>query len=250
MEMLKQTNLFLLIASAIIPVLIVFIWCVVDLFNKKWLRLIWVKLVLWIIVLSIATLLTPWIFSGIGVKFSKDKVMCESMFKLALKTSILPSTKSRMYLYLAHLYYYDHRGQDAIDMFEKSYKYKQNDVAVENLCSLYTIKGQRSYAIAACIVSEHFEAAAINSILKNDYEMAYTSISSLIKTATAPSCLAYAIRGQVYRATGDMESFEADFAKANEICENAPSIKKIYDNELYFHEHYNQLRKDYNFGDN
>lgn len=247
--MLKQSNLFLLILGAILPVLIVFIWSVVDLFNRKWKRLIWVKIIAFLLSVAVTVFFTPWIFSGIGVKFSKDKVMCESMFKLALKTSILPSTKSRMYLYLAHLYYYDHRGQDAIDMFEKSYKYKQNDVAVENLCSLYTIKGQRSYAIAACIVSEHFEAAAINSILSNDYEMAYTSISSLIKTATSPSCLAYAIRGQVYRATGDNEAFEADFAKANEICSNSPSIKKIYDNEMYFHDHYSQLKKEYNFVD-
>ena len=241
------TNLILLICGVTLPLLVGFIWFIVDVFKKKWLRLIWVKLSILILSLGLSVFMIPWIFSNIAVTFAQDKVMCEAMFKIALNTSILKSTKSRMYLYLAHLYYYDHRGQDAIDMFEKSYSHKQNDVAVDNLCSLYTIKGQHSYAIAACLVSNHEETAAINSILKNDYEMAYKSISSFISNSKTPTCLAYAIRGQIYRAAGNTEYFEQDFAKANEICKNASHIKEIYDNPKYFHEHYEELKKQYNF---
>jgi len=241
------TNLVLLILGVVLPILVLFIWVIVDIIQHKWARLIWAKIAILIVSLSASVFMIPWIFSNIAVTFSKDKVMCEAMFKLALNTSILSSTKSRMYLYLAQLYYYDKRGEDAIYAFEQSYKYKQNDVAVDNLCSLYTIKGVRSYAIAACIVSDHEETAAINSILKNDYEMAYKSISSVIKENGNTNCLAYAIRGQIYRATGNPEYFEDDFAKANKICPGASNIKSIYENEKFFHEHYEELRKQYNF---
>jgi len=240
-------NLILLIAGSLIPVLGVLIWCLVDIINRKWLRLIWLKLALFALCAVIILFSTPWIFLNSALTFSKDKVMCEAFLKGALKTSVLSSVKSDMYLYLAQLYYFDHRGQDAIDAFEQSYKYKHNDTAVDNLCSLYTIKGQRSYAVAACLTGNHNETAAINSILKDDYEMAYNSINTVIKTSKNPSCLAYAIRGHVYRYTGVMEMFEADFNKARVLCPNAPNIEEIYNNKHYFHQHYDELKKEYNF---
>ena len=241
------TNLILLILAVLLPAFGFLVWFIIDVYKKKWLRLIWAKLSLLLLSMVIGVFITPWVFSNVAVTFSKDKVMCEAMFKLALKTSILSSAKSRMHLYLAHLYFFDHRGQDAINAFEQSYKYKQNEVAVDNLCSLYTIKGQRSYAIAACIVSEHKETAAINSILKDDYEMAYSSINMAINEAKNPSCLAYAIRGQVYRRVGNSGLAEVDFKKAKEMCGNAQNIQDILDNPNYFHEHYAELKKEYNF---
>ncbi len=240
-------NLILLISGAVIPVFGLLIWCLVDIINRKWLRLIWLKLLLLALCAVIILFSTPWIFLNSAIVLSKDKVMCEALLKGAIKTSVLSSVKSDMYLHLAKLYYSEYRGQDAIDAFEKSYKYKQNDAAVDNLCSLYTIKGQRSYAVAACLTSNHNETAAINSILKDDYEMAYNSINTMIKTSKNPSCLAYAIRGHVYRFAGDMEMFEADFSKAKSLCPDAQNIQDIYNNKHYFHQHYDELKKEYNF---
>lgn len=243
----SHTNLILLIAVVIIPVLAIFVWCLLDIINKKWLRFLWVKLAAILVTAGIILFLTPLIFLNSAFAISKDKVMCEALLKLALQTSILSSVKSQIYLSMAKLYYLEHRGQDAIDAFEQSYKYKQNDTAVDSLCSLYTIKGQTSYAIAACLSGNHNETAAINSILKNDYEMAYSVINNVIRTAKPPSCLAYAIRGQALRMAGNVVMFELDMAKAKELCPNAPNIQEIYEDEHYFHTHYEELRKEYNF---
>lgn len=242
-----HTKLILFTAMALIPILTTLLWCLIDIINKKWLKLIWIKLTAVIISIAIIVFVMPFIFLNSALTLSKDIVIGEALLKTAIRTSILSSVKSEMYLYLAKLYYFDHRGQEAIDTFEQSYKFKQNDTAVDNLCSLYTIKGQRSYAIAACISGGHNETAAINSILKNDYEMAYNVVNNIIRTGKQPSCLTYAIRGQALRLAGNKEMFEVDLAKAKELCPNAPNICEIYENENYFHKHYEELRKQYNF---
>lgn len=246
----SHTTLILCIAAAIIPIFGVFVWCLADIIKKKWLRLLWAKLLAMLVAAGIIVLLLPYIFLNSALAISKDKVMCESFLKLALQTSILYSVKSQVYLALAKLYYLEHRGQDAIDAFEQSYKYNRNDDAVDNLCSLYTIKGQISYAIAACVSGNHNETAAINSILKNDYEMAYSVINNVIRTSKPPTCLAYAIRAHALRMAGNVDMFEIDMAKAKELCPNAPNIQEIYENENYFHSHYEDLRKEYNFKQN
>lgn len=171
----------------------------------------------------------------------------EYLHKLAINSTTIPSVKANLYKYLGIYYERNLRGADAIAAYENSYKVKESKSILSHLCNIYTIKGDNSAAIAACIACEDQKMLVINNILTKEYLIALENINIEINSSKKADCSAYALRGYIYRAIGDDEKAEIDLSKALELCPNDLRLKGVRHYENFYEGYYNAKKKEFGF---
>lgn len=221
------------------------IWSGFDLCKYKALKFLPVKIPFLVVSLLVIYMSIPFWLLAAAYKVD-DNAKAETFYNLAIKTSLFPSVKALLYSEKGSYYSMNFNGGKAIDAYEKSYAVKKDDIALTQLCLLYTIKGDYDKAIATCVQTSHNQMAAINSILNKNYTLALNVINIELEN-DKPSCWDYAVRGYIYRALDKKVLSQSDFDTAFEMCPENNRLNELYENENYYEEHYTNLRKKYHF---
>ena len=239
--------MYLAAMASVVVLFVLFLICVKDIFHKCLLKKWWLKLLVLVVSFGILVLASPWWCLHIAYNAESDE-KSEEFYNYAISTSIIRSVKSVMYHELATHYSMLYNGKKAIDNFNKAYELNHNDdLALAQLCLLYTIKGDRDTAIATCVLNNRNQMVSVNSILNKNYLIALSVINMEIKQANPPTCWDYAIRGHIYRVLGQPKLFEKDLKKALEQCPNNSRLRILYEDENYYENQYSELRNKYKF---
>lgn len=237
--------MFLLSGIAILLLLITLIIVAVNSGSQKKLVVSPVQIVISLLSLVILYLGVPFWF--LSQAQNKEGVEAEKLYKLAVKTALIPSVKSEMLQFSGSYYVTVFNGKEAVKAFEQSLKINENKVSVSQLCNLYTIKGDYDAAIGMCEKFNLRQIIAVNYILQNDYKNAYEVINKKIQNGENITYWDYATRAYINRKTGKKDLFEQDYQKALESCPNNEVLKKLYKNENYYKDLYSEYKKQYNF---
>lgn len=221
------------------------IWSGVDLRKYKTLRFIPVKILIVCVSLFVIYLGVPFWFLTAAFRHH-DSANVEQFYDFAIKTAVFPSVKAFMYAEKGAFYLASFNGNNAIDAYEKSYQIKNSDIPLQQLCLLYTIKGDYDSAVATCIETSHNQMAAINSILNKNYTLALKVINVEFQD-NQPACWDYAVRGHIHRALENKDLFKSDLDNALKLCPDNVRIKEIYNNSDYYENYYSDLRKKFHF---
>lgn len=237
--------MFLLSFVAILLLLIVFIFVFINSYKQKKLKISTVQIALSVLSFIILYLGAPFWFLSLAQ--NKEGVESEKLYKLAVKTALIPSVKSEMLQFLGSYYVTVYYGKEAVKAFEQSLKINENKVSVSQLCNLYTIKGDYNAAILMCKKLNLQQIIAVNYILQNDYKNAYEVINEKIQNGENITYWDYATRAYINRKVNKKDLFEQDYQKALESCPNNERLKMLYKNENYYRDLYSEYKKQYNF---
>lgn len=236
----------LLSIVSVIAIVVLSAFSGIELYRTKKLKYAYAKIGVIVAALFILYLGLPFWLLSAAYK-TEDLSHAGKYYDLALKTSLFPSVKAVMYSEKGSYYNSAFRGEDAIAEFEKAYSINKDEMVLAQLCLLYTIKGDKENAIAACVQTKSNQLAAINGILNKDYTIALNLIDMEIQNDEKPSCHDYAVRGYIYRALGQNELFLSDYNTAVKMCPKNEKLKELYNNKNYYEEHYANLKKKYKF---
>ncbi len=237
--------MFLLVILAVALLLITLIFVAINSGKQKKFVISPVQIVVSLVSLIILYLWLP--FGFLSLSQNKEGVEAEKLYKLAVKTALIPSVKSEMLQFLGSYYAAVYNGKEAVKAFEQSFKINENKVAVAQLCNLYTIKGDYEEAIGMCKKLNLQQIIAVNYILQNDYKNAYEVINKKIQNGENITHWDYATRAYINRKINKKDLFEKDYQKALESCPNNALLKKLYENENYYDDLYLQYKKQYSF---
>ena len=224
---------------------------------------------------SVSALCLAWLYLSLPWWFivlaSDQKIPQKEAFyyKLAANTAVIPSVKSSIYSWLGRLYYINDNGPDALIYNRKAVEldnsYELCDAdnpdrnrqckdhiwgSLYNLCDLYTVKGDVQNGVKVCNLIGLPNYAAINHILKDDYQKALDTINERIvhrRHGSQIYCTNYALRAYIYERLNKPKESKEDYDKASKLCTNPKHFNNLKHNKNFYKDLFAKRKIQYGF---
>ena len=209
-------------------IIVLIIIASVERYKSKIIKLPVVKIILGIFFVLGLWLALPFYLEPIAVvKFGTPSAI--NILRFSSNISVVPSVKSGLYYELSRNYAIAHKGQKAIDAYEKAVEIakKENKMEKGLICPVYFWKGDSKKIQEVCYPS----MIALDYLKAKEYGRALENINISIEKYESESrkygiCASHAIRAAIYKQMGDKKEYKNDYDIVIKTCPEEEKYKQ------------------------